>query len=626
MKRKMATKVLGVLLTVTMMAQALTGCGGAPKDSGDAGKDSASSTTQEEPGDAQDTAQDTADAADTAADAGSAADTASGAEKYPEFLTIEVFGIQSNYQGLQSGWFGKLVKDKFNMELNIIAPNVAGGGDTLYQTRSANGNLGDLILANMDSNRLKDLVQAELVLDMTDYMDGCENLKKYLPSMEMASALAEKEGLWGIPSGVSAVPATEPGEISEPTCAASLRWDLYKEAGYPDIEGLEGLLPVLKQMQELAGTSDSGKEVYGFSLFKDWDGDVMQNGASFSAMFGYDTMGSALFNVVTGETQRVIDEDSMYVAGLRLLFKANQMGLVDPESTTQNFDTVASKYTDGAVLYSLWPWLGAGYYNSQGNMEAGKGFMSVAMDGAKYLCYGGTPLGNVKYGMMVGSQTKDPQRMVDFIDWLYSPEGIAASGTDTNGGCGPQGLTWELKDGKPTFTEFGRKVFIDKDNEIQVPEEWGGGTYNDGLSALNYSAAGAKDVNEENGVPYNCTVWDEYREITSTTLSKDWAEHFATDQLPIDYFAGQDMISVVPGTSWANPDYPTDISVIKEQCKQTIVDYSWRMVFADSEEEFNALLKEMQDITNGLGFEEVYKVDQENCAARFALFEEARGN
>ncbi len=621
MKRKMATKAVGVLLTMAMMASALAGCGGAPKEAAQ-GKEDTSSQAQETESKTEDTAADTSGAADSGSDAGEV----SGAEKYPEFLTIEVFGVQSNYQGLQSGWFGKLVKDKFNMELNIIAPNVAGGGDTLYQTRSANGNLGDLILINMDSNRLKDLVQAELVLDMTDYMDGCENLKKYLPSMEMASALAEKEGLWGIPSGVSAVPATEPGEISEPTCAVSIRWDLYKEIGYPEIHGLEDLLPIMKQMQDIAGTSNSGKDVYAFSLFKDWDGDVMQNAGSFSGLYGYDPMGTAMFNIVTGETHRVIDDDSMYVAGLRLLFEANQMGLVDPESTTQNFDTVSSKYADGAILYSLWPWLGAGYYNSQENMEAGKGFMSAAMDEAKYLCAGGTPMGNVKYGIMVGSQTKDPQRIVDFVDWLYSPEGIMASGTDTNGGCGLEGLAWELKDGKPSFTEFGRKVFIDKDEEAQVPDEWGGGTYNDGLSALNYSAAGAKDVNEENGVPYNCTLWDEYREITSTTLSKDWAEHFGTDKSPIDYFKDKDMISVIPGTSWATPEYPTDITVIKEQCRQTVVDYSWRMVFADSEEEFNSLLKEMQDIANGLGFEEVYKVDEANCAARYELFKEARGN
>ena len=70
--------------------------------------------------------------------------------KYEEFLTVDVFDSQANYQGIQSGWFAKIVKDKFNMELNIIAPNVAGGGDTLFQTRSAAGNLGDLIFTSAD--------------------------------------------------------------------------------------------------------------------------------------------------------------------------------------------------------------------------------------------------------------------------------------------------------------------------------------------------------------------------------------------------------------------------------------------------------------------------------------------
>lgn len=603
MKRKITTKITCVFLTVAMLVLALSGCGSPGGD----GRDPGSGDTR---------AQE--------AEGGIAAENTSGQEKYPEFLTIEVFGSQSNYQGLQSGWFAKIVKDKFNMELNIIAPNVAGGGDTLYQTRSANGNLGDLILLRIDQNKLRDLVQAELVLDMTDYLDGCENLKQYLPAIEMASALAGKEGIWGIPSSISLVSAMEPDEISEPTGAASLRWDLYKEVGYPEIKSLDDLLPVLKQMQELAGTSNSGKDVYGFSLFGDWDGDIMQNAGAFAAMYGYDYDGGGygLLNVMTGEIQSMIEDGSLYIDGLRLLFKANQMGLVDPESTTQNFDTLSSKYKDGAVLFSLWPWLGTGQYNSQENKEAGKGFMSVAIEDAKYLCWGSTPAGNTHYGLMIGSQTKDPQRMVDFVDWLYSPEGIAASGsTDT---CGPEGLTWELKDGKPVFTDFGRQVLIEKDQDAQVPEEWGGGTYNDGISALNYSAVGQKDKNEENGVPYLYELWDEYREITSTELNKDWMEHYGTGKLPIDYFAEQDMISVIPGTAWAKPDYPTDVTVIKEQCKQTIVDYSWRMIFAESEEEFDSLLKEMQEIAYGLGYEQVLEVDRASCAARYQLLEEAR--
>lgn len=341
-------------------------------------------------------------------------------------------------------------------------------------------------------------------------------------------------------------------------------------------------------------------------------------------MYGYDYDGGGygLLNVMTGETQSMIEDESLYIEGLRLLFRANQMGLVDPESTTQNFDTLSSKYKDGAVLFSLWPWLGTGQYNSQENRESGKGFMSVAIEDAKYLCWGSTPEGNTHYGLMIGSQTKDPQRMVDFVDWLYSPEGIAASGsTDT---CGPEGLTWELKNGKPVFTDFGRQVLIEKEPDAQVPEEWGGGTYNDGISALNYSAVGQKDKNEENGVPYLYELWDDYREITATELNKDWAEHYGTDELPIDYFAKQDMISVIPGTAWAKPDYPTDVTVIKEQCKQTIVDYSWRMIFAESEEEFDSLLKEMQEIAYGLGYEKVLEVDLQSCVARYKLLEEAR--
>ena len=98
---------------------------------------------------------------------------------YEDFITVDVYDSQANFQGIQSGWFAKVVKDKFNMELNIIAPNVAGGGDTLYQTRSANGNLGDLIIINADQSKLKDMVSADLLYDMTDLIKDCDNLSQY---------------------------------------------------------------------------------------------------------------------------------------------------------------------------------------------------------------------------------------------------------------------------------------------------------------------------------------------------------------------------------------------------------------------------------------------------------------
>ena len=437
MKKKNVQRALALALAATMLAGTVAGCG----------KSSDSDSTQ-------------------------GGKSSNG--KYAKELTIDVFDSQANFQGEQTGWFAKLIKDKFNIKLNIIAPNVAGGGDTLYQTRSANGNLGDLIITNLDSSRLKDMVTAGLVLDMSDYIKDEKYLQDRMDAINTASKLSGTDGVWAVPSEISNQPATEPCEASEPTNAPSLRWDVYGEVGYPEMDTLEDMIPVLEQMQEKAkGTSKDGKDVYALSLFKDWDGDTMQNAGAFCALYGYENLGFALGKVDGSEIQSVIDSDSMYVRALKFLFEANQKGLIDPESTTQDFDTLQTKFRNGDVLYSFWPWLGAGVYNTTENTSEGKGFASATIKDMKCLSYGSMPDGKMSVGIMVGSQTKDPQRMVDFINWLYSPEGIEASSAQSGGNCGPEGLTWEMKDGKPVLTDFGVKAFVDIDENLKVPDEWG---------------------------------------------------------------------------------------------------------------------------------------------------------
>ncbi len=586
MKRKRFRQVVAVTLSAAMLAAMAGGCGSSSDSSS---TDSAETTNS----------------------------------KYEKTLTIDVFDSQANFQGVQTGWFAKIVKEKFNMELNIIAPNVAGGGDTLYQTRSANGNLGDLILTNLDQNRLSDLVEAGLVLDMTDYIGECENLQKYMDAIEDASALADTEGLWAVPSEISNQDATEPCEASEPTNAPSLRWDLYGQVGYPQMSTLEDMLTVLADMQEIAGTGSDGKQAYAFSLFKDWDGDIMQNAGAICALYGYEPMGFAMQKVDGSDVQSVIDNDGIYVRALKFLFEANQQGLVDPESTTQSFDNVQTKYKNGDVLYSLWPWLGAGQYNTTENTAEGKGFATATIDDMKCLSYGSMPQGKMGVGIMVGSQAEDPQRLVDFIDWLYSPEGIEASATQTGGTCGPEGLTWELNDdGEPVLTDFGVQAFVDIDDDLQVPDEWGGGTWKDGVSALNYKAVGVVDTDEETGICYNYQRWDDYLQRVSTALSDDWSSHNDGAATAIERLESTDNLLVLAGTNYATPEYDTDISTIKEQCKQIIVQYSWQMVFASDEAEFNSLLTTMQDTVNGLGYEDVLAVDKNNCADRAAAIKE----
>lgn len=596
-KKNLMKKALCLILSSTMLMASLNGCG---KNVNETTKDPVKDTTGD--------------------------DVTAGNSKYEEFITVDVFDNQANFQGIQSGWFAKVVKDKFNMELNIIAPNVAGGGDTLYQTRSANGNLGDLILTFADQQRLKDLVSAELVLDLTDYITNAKNLQDRMAQIKNTSALAEKDGLWAVPSLTSSLSPTDPTEATDPTNAPSLRWDLYGQVGYPTINTLEDILPVLKQMQDVAGTSKSGKKVYAFSLFKDWDGGIMQNAGALTALYGYYSQGYALYDVAGNDIQSTIDSNSLYVRGLKFLFDANQMGLVDPESTTQNFDILSAKYTDGAVLYSLWPWLGAGYYNSAENTAAGKGFASATLQDGKYLCWGNNPLGDNTFTIMIGSKAKDPQRLADFIDWLYSPEGIEMSATQTGGKCGPEGLTWEMKDGKPVLTEFGRRAFVDIEANLEVPAEWGGGTWKDGISALNFNPVGITEMNPETGISYNYTTWEDYAKLTQTALSKDWSEHNDNYLTAIEYFKDKERISVIPGVPFAAEEASTDIIAINEQCKQIIVQYSWQMVFAKDAEKFNSLLKEMQDTAIGLGYDQVFAVDKKNVEDRYAAIEEYLAN
>ena len=84
-------------------------------------------------------------------------------DKYPELLTIDVYDDAANYNGIQSGWFAKIVKDKFNIELNIIASQVVG--NTIYATRAEEGNLGDILI--VDKAKFPEIVEAGLAKDIS---------------------------------------------------------------------------------------------------------------------------------------------------------------------------------------------------------------------------------------------------------------------------------------------------------------------------------------------------------------------------------------------------------------------------------------------------------------------------
>ncbi|WP_368741785.1 ABC transporter substrate-binding protein [Enterococcus casseliflavus] len=534
-------------------------------------------------------------------------DAASSESGYDEAITIDVYNGLANYMGMQEGWFAKIVRDKFNMELNIIAPNVAGNGDTLYQTRTAAGDLGDLIIVD-NGQQYNELVEAGLLTDASEYYETMENVQRFDAAVQNLNK--DADGLYGFPTSVSTLKATDPSEGLDPTFGAYVRWDLYGEQGYPEIGTLEDLLPVIQKMQEDNPTTDSGKKVYGFSLFSDWDGNMMNAGKQLVTYYGYDESGFVLAKADGSDYQSILDSDSEYIRALKFYFEANQMGLVDPESTTQNYDTLFAKFQEGQVLFSWWPWLGQAAFNTTTNLTEGKGFMLAPIQDQKIFSYGAEVYGGKQF-IGIGSNAEDPERIAAFIDWLYSSEGVLANSSQTSGSSGPEGLTWEMKDGEPVLTEFGKQALLDGDGD--VPEEYGGGSYKDGVSALNVNTVLPIDINPDTGFPYAYTMWESYQNETTDPVKEDWSKNMGGAESTIGYLEENDQLLVAPGASYVAPEDSSEISTLRNQAKATIIEYSWRMVFAKDEAEFDQLLKEMQETADGLGYQTVLEFDMNNA-------------
>ena len=133
-----------------------------------------------------------------------------------------------------------------------------------------------------------------------------------------------------------------------------LRWDLYKELGYPEIKTLDDMVDVLGQMKEICPTDDNGKTTYGVSLFNDWDGNlVMFVKSTATAYYGYDEFGFGLYDPEEQVFHPALEENGPYLTCLKFYNNLYQKGLLDPDSQTQGYDGMQEDYQNGGAFLSV---------------------------------------------------------------------------------------------------------------------------------------------------------------------------------------------------------------------------------------------------------------------------------
>lgn len=538
------------------------------------------------------------------------------AESTEPYWEIQIYSELANYAGLQTGWFAKLLKDKFNVGVNVIS--ASEGGSDRWATQMISRDLGDLVMLG-DSNgqqHLSEAVEAGLLLDISGMMEQyAPNILKNYPLLLEKAKIQFGNGTAVYAIGSEAVPTTSDLQIEGGTDSwwgPYGRWDLYAKLGYPEIKTIEDLVPVLKAMHDLEPVNADGEPTYAMSLFKDWDGGTMMAATQFYAIFGYGDQWSYVFPHATEDSYiTLLDEDGIYFRTLKFYFDLNQLGLLDPDSITQTYGEVTTKEQTGRVLFNWFNPIKSNF-NTAERLADGKAVTLLPMSTQCNYGYTGKPYG---YGrtVSIGANCEQPERLLKIIDWIFSDEGLM----EVNNG--PKGVTWDYdENGVPTLTELGWACYNDQMTEM--PAEFGGGTFYEGMNKGFYVYPSLNN-NLANGYPANRDLWPCVLSREMPEVLKDWSEHHGGALTSIQALINKGNIVKTINQAVFSTEPALQMNAILQQKSSQVgsilTEYNWKMVLAADEAEFNALKTEMVEKAKGLGYDEIVAFGIQECERMF---------
>lgn len=534
-------------------------------------------------------------------------------------ITLTVFSELANYSGEQVGWSAQLLKEKFNVILNIIPET-----DGVYETRMESGNLGDIVVWGSDGENYTKAVNAGLLYDWNE-----DNLlEEYGPyilenmpyALEKNSKLTSQitDGASDAVYGFAHNVATTSENHEAFFYTWDIRWDLYKELGYPEVKDLDDLLDLFIQMKEICPTDDNGNETYAVSLWPDWDGDMVMYVKSLAtAYYGYDeSAGLGVYDPETGTLHDTLEEDGPYLEMLKFFNKLYQNNLLDPNSMTQTWDDMEEKVLAGGAFWSIFNYSGDLIYNSEEHVAQNKMMFPLVPEEARPIVYGMNVQGSNRI-WSIGANTEYPELCMEIINWLCTPEGTMTYN------YGPEGLCWYYdEDGYTHFTDFGYLAYTDKTTEM-IDDYAGTGTFSDGTLQVNNTTWSIDATNpDSNGERYNYQYWKSVQEAAANEIEQDWRDYFGVESTQ-EYMETTNYL-VAPATSFSLAAKSEDFKTTWSGVTDIIVTYSWRAIYADSDEEYDEIVAEMIEQANAYGYAECVEWSLEQAAIRHALEEEVR--
>ena len=525
-----------------------------------------------------------------------------------KLITLTIYSQLANYSGEMQGWFAKIFEERWGVKVNLV-PETGG----VFDTRMEAGDLGDIVILGSDGADFVQAIEAGLLLDWEE-----DNLlQEYGPYIweHMQAALNKNREVSGDGKihgfGYNVAASSDSHDAFMYTW--DIRWDLYEQLGHPPVNNMDDLLDVLEQMQALSPTGDDGKKTYAMSLWPDWDGTLVMYPKSLAtAFYGPDgDFGMGHYNPQTGEFQGALDEGSIYLEMVEWFNKLYRRGLLDPDSMTQKYDQYIEKAQNGNVLFSIFDYAGSQAFNNEAHFAENQIMLPLVPTEATPIVGGLSPLGGSRV-WCIGANTQYPEICMEILNWLCTPEGVITME------YGPKGLTWDYdENGKTYFTDFGKTCV--EDRTTLMPDEWGGATFNDGAFQPNNRTWTIADINPESGEPYDKQYWASNQVPEGRCdAERDWRAFTGAETVQ-GYMDSRDKYLIDQPTTYSASKKDAELDSIYSQVATCIKDYSWRAIYADSEEEFEQIISEMRAKADAYGYAQCIEWDKKEAEIKNAL-------
>jgi len=523
-------------------------------------------------------------------------------EAVPETVEISVFMYMigkgdGTDVGIQTDPVAKKIEADTGVKINVVNIQTEGRNSlNILATMMASNDLPDICWVNSGADgkqNIDTLVLGGQIIALDDLIK--QNAPYMTTNESWIKRLEEVKNAFGVNGKIYSIPRFSENEIwSTPGNGTFLRWDLYSQIGYPPMNTNDEMVDAIKRMVELEPENSEGLTNYGTGAFfaddpgwGDWvlfENAIQDRGLARIAMTTFvSTDGQKI-----SEVNALADMDSIIWKNVDLFYKLNKAGLLDPDSSVQQYAQFKEKLAAGRYLYTGAGWLTGGYktqYAGMGKPDAA--YLPLAPpEGAPGSLLGWLSIINDLY--VVSAKCKNPGKAVQLLDYLSTDEAARMLY------CGLEGETWEVVDGYPAYKES----FIEEvsNNRTAMAEKYGFAKY--GRLA---SAKGNTILND--GEFADLFKSPRYQAKTYNQAEKDYLNYYKVNNI-MEVFTKSDKIFFWEEAANRIPEMDEELQLANTNLINYMYTNLIKIVYAKDDGEYEKL---KGDFISGLS---EYRVDE----------------